>query len=255
MVIKRHSFTLISLSLIQLRSTTESAYLSMMNLGYQKRVKSSTINTLFFFQWFLLVSASWEVGASIIISAPIVKEGAYHLLEISAGGVLSFELHPDRSKAPKHQKSVSDLLLSLEKLDRSTVSSTGVIATALTEIQSVLDDATLGITPVGIGEDTVPFDIDPARLDRGSAISATHFEQVYERAASEYERAIYVDAGYSGWQQIVKFNRVFASRTGTPARLLNDGQECRVLLRCLVARPTRLAGVLTNIRSKRPKVR
>ena len=57
-------------------------------------------------------------------------------------------------------------------------------------IQSVLDDATLGITPVGIGEDTVAFDIDPTRLDRGSVQSATHFEQIYERAVAALENAV-----------------------------------------------------------------
>ncbi len=78
----------------------------------------------------------------------------------------------------------------LEKLDRTSVAAVAEIASALSEIQSVLDDATLGVTPVGVGEDAVPFDIDPARLDRGSANTATHFQQIYERAATALKNAV-----------------------------------------------------------------
>ncbi|MGI9243092.1 MAG: hypothetical protein ACR2RV_20005, partial [Verrucomicrobiales bacterium] len=94
------------------------------------------------------------------------------------------ETAPDRSSGLPAEN--------LEKLDRSTITAAGEIAAALSEIQVVLDDATLGITPVGIGEDTVPFDIDPARLDRGSSypFTATHFEQIYERAIKSLGNAV-----------------------------------------------------------------
>lgn len=78
----------------------------------------------------------------------------------------------------------------LDVLDRSSVTAVGEIAAAAEEIQATLDDATLGVTPVGVGEDSVPFDIDPTRLDRGQSITATHFEQIYERAVAALSNSV-----------------------------------------------------------------
>ncbi|MDF3130171.1 hypothetical protein P0Y35_13270 [Kiritimatiellaeota bacterium B1221] len=78
----------------------------------------------------------------------------------------------------------------LEDLDRQAVTAPGEIAASLGEIQSVLDDAARGLTPIGVAENAVPFDIDPARLERGQEITASHFEQIYERAVTALQNTV-----------------------------------------------------------------
>ncbi len=79
----------------------------------------------------------------------------------------------------------------LQKIDRSNVPAVGEVAASLVEIQAVLDDAALGLTPVGVGEDAVPFDIDPTFLQVGSTIQGhTHFEQIQRRAVTALRNAV-----------------------------------------------------------------
>jgi hypothetical protein len=77
----------------------------------------------------------------------------------------------------------------LKKIDRSTVSDILEIASQGRNIQLQYDHANSGLNPLGIVSDAVPFDINPARLDPSSLISATHFEQVYENALEAMENA------------------------------------------------------------------
>ncbi len=70
----------------------------------------------------------------------------------------------------------------LKKIDRSTVTDLLEIASQARQIQEQYDNANTGLNPLGLAADVVPFDIDPSRLNPALASTATHFEQVCERA-------------------------------------------------------------------------
>lgn len=77
---------------------------------------------------------------------------------------------------------------SIEKIDRTTVLEIREIAGAFKDIQAEVEKANLGVNPLGLASNVVPFDIDPAGISRGE----THFEQVYQRAVKAMTNAITV---------------------------------------------------------------
>ncbi len=77
---------------------------------------------------------------------------------------------------------------SIQKIDRTTVLDLAEVATAYDSIQAKVDEADLGLNPLGLGNDVVPFDISPARIDAG----LTHFEQVFERAVTALNNTVTV---------------------------------------------------------------
>ena len=52
------------------------------------------------------------------------------------------------------------------------------IATALKDVQHTVDLADAGMTPIGLSDSAIPFDLDPTELANGKS----HFEQIAERA-------------------------------------------------------------------------
>ncbi|MHC4211789.1 MAG: right-handed parallel beta-helix repeat-containing protein [Planctomycetota bacterium] len=72
----------------------------------------------------------------------------------------------------------------IQKVDRTTVLDMKEIAACFNEIQSKLDMADLGLNPVGVAKDAIPFDINPYELvdAEGQPAGRTHFEQIYDRA-------------------------------------------------------------------------
>ena len=80
----------------------------------------------------------------------------------------------------------------IRKIDRNTVPDLRDISTQAQDICAVLNQADSGQTPLGVVPDVVPFDIDPARVDRTSINPATHFEQVYERSEQALKNALRV---------------------------------------------------------------
>jgi len=72
----------------------------------------------------------------------------------------------------------------LQKVDRATVLEIRDIASSFNEVQAKLDMADLGLNPLGIAKDAIPFDINPFELvdALGQPSGRTHFEQIYERA-------------------------------------------------------------------------
>ncbi len=66
----------------------------------------------------------------------------------------------------------------LNVIDRDHVPAIGEVAAALGDIQSRLDRADAGMNPLGLDENTIPFDLSASELDAGKG----HFEQAYERA-------------------------------------------------------------------------
>jgi VCBS repeat-containing protein len=85
----------------------------------------------------------------------------------------------------------------LQKIDRSTVRSIGVLASQLGEMQVQYDNANNGLNPLGLASDVVPFDIDAtfnfvgstAQIGRPAVQGLTHFKQIYERAVAALNNA------------------------------------------------------------------
>jgi len=71
------------------------------------------------------------------------------------------------------------------KIDRTTVQDLADIAAAYNDIQAKTDMADLGLNPLGLGTNVVPFDINPTEIDSG----LTHFEQVLTRAIEAVNNA------------------------------------------------------------------
>ncbi len=76
----------------------------------------------------------------------------------------------------------------IEKIDRTTVPELSEIASEYQSVQSQLDQADVGLNPLGLAKGAVPFDIDPAALAGG----VTHFDQIYERALKAMNNAVTV---------------------------------------------------------------
>lgn len=66
----------------------------------------------------------------------------------------------------------------IQKIDRSTVSEIRQIAAAAADVQAEVDKSDFGLSPLGLAENVLPFDIAPSEIDQGK----THFEQIYDRA-------------------------------------------------------------------------
>ncbi|MHC1768188.1 MAG: hypothetical protein AB9869_28605 [Verrucomicrobiia bacterium] len=76
----------------------------------------------------------------------------------------------------------------IQKVDRTTVAELRDILAAFQEIQAQVDKANIGLNPLGLAKNVIPFDIDPTGISQGK----THFEQVYDRAVLAMNNAIAV---------------------------------------------------------------
>ncbi|MEZ5326891.1 MAG: hypothetical protein R3F19_17720 [Verrucomicrobiales bacterium] len=74
----------------------------------------------------------------------------------------------------------------IDIIDRTTVLELGEVASAITDIQAEIDKADLGLNPLGLVKNVLPFDISPAEFDAGKS----HFEQIYDRAVTAMNNAI-----------------------------------------------------------------
>ena len=74
----------------------------------------------------------------------------------------------------------------IQKIDRTTVPELDELAVGLDSIQTSLDHADLGLSPLGLDRGAVPFDISPSEIDAGQ----THFEQIYARALAALQNAV-----------------------------------------------------------------
>ena len=75
---------------------------------------------------------------------------------------------------------------SIAKVDRTTVTDLDEVVAAFQEITAQVDMADLGLNPLGLGTNVIPFDISPSLIDDGF----THFEQVYERSLTALNNAL-----------------------------------------------------------------
>lgn len=94
--------------------------------------------------------------------------------------------------------------LGIQQVDRSTVRELGEIVSNFDAIQQQLDQADRGLNPLGLAKGVVPFDIDPAQVDRWGT---THFEQVYDRAVSALDNAVKVWDFANQLNRMLRFNQ------------------------------------------------
>lgn len=78
----------------------------------------------------------------------------------------------------------------IDRIDRTTVKELRDIATQFAKIQQMMGESDQGLNPLGLAQGVVPFDIDPTFIARTSGGSATHFEQIYERAMDAMNNAV-----------------------------------------------------------------
>ncbi|HPO12381.1 MAG TPA: Calx-beta domain-containing protein [Candidatus Hydrogenedentes bacterium] len=74
---------------------------------------------------------------------------------------------------------------SIQKIDRTTVLDINQVALDYGCIQAKVDEADLGLNPLGLGNNVIPFDISPSLIDDG----LTHFEQIWDRAKTALNNA------------------------------------------------------------------
>ncbi len=67
----------------------------------------------------------------------------------------------------------------LNKIDRASASSLDALTRTMEEVQRTLDRLDLGLNPLGLSENAVPFDITPLGVEDGTS---SHFEQILARA-------------------------------------------------------------------------
>ncbi len=88
---------------------------------------------------------------------------------------------PDHDPDPSHQGSI-------QQIDRTTVPELKELVTVSTSLQTAMDNAEAGHTPIGLPSTTIPFDLNPNAVV--GLESNTHFEQVYLRAKRALNNAI-----------------------------------------------------------------
>ena len=75
----------------------------------------------------------------------------------------------------------------IQKIDRTTVPELRELVTAARDLQTGLDNAEGGLTPLGVPEGSLAFDLNPARM---GGENGTHFEQIYQRAKTALNNAV-----------------------------------------------------------------
>ena len=87
---------------------------------------------------------------------------------------------PDVDPNPNHE--------GIQKIDRTTVPELSELVTIAQAVQTSLDNAEAGLSPLGIPEGGLAFDINPNEVV--GADGGTHFEQIYQRATVALNNAV-----------------------------------------------------------------
>ena len=103
-----------------------------------------------------------------------VEQGAY--LNWVVGNAILPPVDPD----PTHQ--------GIQKVDRTTVPELKELPATAVSLQTDLDNAEAGLTPLGVPQNAVPFDINPYQVTGANPL--THFEQIYQRAITALNNAV-----------------------------------------------------------------
>ena len=94
--------------------------------------------------------------------------------------VVGNALLPYQDPDPSHE--------GIQKIDRTTVAELRELAVQISGLQTALDNAEGALTPLGLSEGSLSFDIDPNLVVGANAKG--HFEQVYERAKVALNNAV-----------------------------------------------------------------
>lgn len=90
---------------------------------------------------------------------------------------------PESDPDPSHE--------GIQKVDRTTTPELQELPLLAEELQTAMDNAEAGLSPLGIPRDGMALDIDPNFLEVGSGIQGqTHFDQIYERATAALNNAV-----------------------------------------------------------------
>ena len=103
-----------------------------------------------------------------------VGEGTY------INWVVGNAILPDVDPIPTHE--------GIQKIDRTTVPELKNLVTTASGLQTALDNAEGGLSPLGVPEDGMAFDINPNQVIGDS--NGTHFEQIYARAIVALNNAV-----------------------------------------------------------------
>ncbi len=87
---------------------------------------------------------------------------------------------PDRDPDPTHQGSI-------QQIDRTTVPELKELPAVMTSLQTAMDNAEAGLTPLGLPDGSIPFDLNPLSIANGPF---THFEQIFQRAKDTLNNAV-----------------------------------------------------------------
>lgn len=117
-----------------------------------------------------------------------VGQGAY--LHWLVGNAILPPVDPD----PEHQ--------GIQKVDRTTVPELQELPATAAQLQTDVNNAEAGFTPLGLPQQSIPFDINPSLVT--GAQPATHFEQVYQRAVGSLENAV---AAFDDAQNVTQLMR------------------------------------------------
>ena len=96
--------------------------------------------------------------------------------------VVGNSILPDVDPDPTHE--------GIQKVDRTTVPELQELSATATDLQASLDNAEARLTPLGLPEGALAFDIDPTKVARSDADPQTHFEQVYARTKGALNNAL-----------------------------------------------------------------
>ena len=105
------------------------------------------------------------------------RTGQGALLNWLVGNTILPPVDPD----PAHKGTI-------QQIDRTTVPELVELASIGRDLQTAMDSAENGLTPLGVPEATVPFDLDPNAVVGGA--NTTHFEQVLGRATTTLNNAV-----------------------------------------------------------------
>jgi len=92
----------------------------------------------------------------------------------------------------------------IQKIDRSTVLELSELALLAREIQQSQDGIEAGLTPLGLPEDAVVFDVNPSLLNPARNHQASHFEQLRDRATKALENAV---AAFDDSKDVTRYMR------------------------------------------------
>lgn len=84
----------------------------------------------------------------------------------------------------------NETLEGIQEVDREANSDIKVVSANLNKIQRTFDDANQGLNPLKLAANVVPFDINPAQLDRLAFTGSSHFEQIHSRAVQALQNAV-----------------------------------------------------------------